>query len=302
MATATLLDTSQRTVDSPADLYANTVFSGTEGVYLLPHNDTEIERLQRQHRFLKTATYGQLIPSLLQKDAAVLDSGCADGTWLADLGCQHPQGLKLHGVDLTGELFQSTPGLDLRAHDIRTPFPRSWGWSNGFDLVHQRLLIWGITSSEWPSVIHNLLEVVKPGGYIQLVEAEWILPNVPDHLPEQKLLNMVQTWSTESFGADIHVWGRLGKLLQAENCKAITEESFDLGYGATARSQEDKNRSAELWAESFRHLARNIPEGGIPGVAKDAKAYHEFLDRLVIEMKAFGYTPRLKWLRAQKAM
>lgn len=181
------------------------------------------------------------------------------GTWLADLGFRNPNVLKLYGVDLTGQLFQVNPDLDLRAHDVRIPFPLSWGWSSKFDLVHQRLLIWGITAAEWPSVIHNLLEVVKPGGYIQLVEAEWILPHVSDQLPEQKKLNLVQTWSTASFGADIHIWARLGNFLKAENCHDITEVSFDLGYGATAKHQADKDQSAELWAESFRHLARKLP-------------------------------------------
>ena len=189
-------------------------------------------------------------------------------------------------------------------------------------MVHQRLLIWGVTSTEWSSVVHNLVELVKPGGYIQLVECEWILPHVSDQQPEQKKLNLVQSWSTESFGADIHVWNKLEKLLLAEGCEDITEESFDLGYGATAKLPEDREKSAELWAESFRHLARGIDsklskprsrrtsmslnltpthlEDGIPGVAKDAAEYHAFLDRLIIEMKTLGYTPKIKWLRGRK--
>ncbi|MCJ1258534.1 hypothetical protein MMC24_006367 [Lignoscripta atroalba] len=295
MATA-ILPTTQLTFDKPEV----SVFSGTEGAYLLPHNQDEIERLQRQHRFLKTATNDKLVAVPLPNGATVLDSGCADGTWLVDTASEFPHGLSLHGVDLSSQLFQSNPGLDLRAHDIREPFPQSWGWSNAFDLVHQRLLIWGVTSTEWSSVVHNLVELVKPGGYIQLVECEWILPHVSDQQPEQKKLNLVQSWSTESFGADIHVWNKLEKLLLAEGCEDITEESFDLGYGATAKLPEDREKSAELWAESFRHLARGIDKDGIPGVAKDAAEYHAFLDRLIIEMKTLGYTPKIKWLRGRK--
>lgn len=124
--------------------------------------------------------------------------------------------------------------------------------------MHQRWLVWGIASAEWAAVIHNLVELVKPGGYIQLVEAQWILPDVSDQQPEQKKLNLVQTWSTESFGMDIHIWGRLKTLLRAEGCENIHEESFDLGYGAEAKRPEDRDVSAELWAESFRHLASKI--------------------------------------------
>lgn len=57
-----------------------TQFTGTEGAYLLPHNEVEIERLQRQHRFLGSATNSKLLQYPLQNGANVLDSGCADGT------------------------------------------------------------------------------------------------------------------------------------------------------------------------------------------------------------------------------
>lgn len=56
-------------------------FTGTEGAYLLPHTEVEIERLQRQHRFLGSATNLKLLQYPLQSRAKVLDSGCADGTF-----------------------------------------------------------------------------------------------------------------------------------------------------------------------------------------------------------------------------
>lgn len=56
-------------------------FTGTEGAYLLPHTEVEIERLQRQHRFLGSATNDKLLQYPLQSGAKVLDSGCADGTF-----------------------------------------------------------------------------------------------------------------------------------------------------------------------------------------------------------------------------
>lgn len=58
-------------------------FSGTEGIYLLPHYKEEIERLQRQHAFIKVATNGELTSVKLPTNARVLDTGCADGTWLS---------------------------------------------------------------------------------------------------------------------------------------------------------------------------------------------------------------------------
>lgn len=56
-------------------------FSGTEGIYLLPHHDAEIERLQKQHEFIKSATGGFLTNIELPADASILDCGCADGQY-----------------------------------------------------------------------------------------------------------------------------------------------------------------------------------------------------------------------------
>jgi len=58
------------------------VFSGTEGVYLLPHHIEEIDRLRRQHEFMRSTTEGMLVPFPLPSNGGkikVLDAGCADG-------------------------------------------------------------------------------------------------------------------------------------------------------------------------------------------------------------------------------
>lgn len=57
-------------------------FLGTEGVYMLPHHVQEIDRLQRQHDFMRSTTDGALVVTPLPlegKTLRVLDSGCADG-------------------------------------------------------------------------------------------------------------------------------------------------------------------------------------------------------------------------------
>jgi len=53
---------------------------------MLPHHAQEIERLGRQHHFMKSTTDGKVlvVPVINQRDSlTVLDSGAADGTWAA---------------------------------------------------------------------------------------------------------------------------------------------------------------------------------------------------------------------------
>ena len=142
---------------------------------------------------------------------------------------------------------------------MREPFPDSWGWKNSFDLLHQRLLVWGIGTDEWPRVLANLANVVKPGGTIQLVEAEWVLPSYSDEQAQQKKLALVQTWATESSGMDVHIWRRFPELLRPLGFCDIKEETFSLGYGASSKRLEDRIWTAELLPQSFRHLARKMP-------------------------------------------
>ncbi|KAL9596516.1 MAG: hypothetical protein Q9219_005737 [cf. Caloplaca sp. 3 TL-2023] len=307
----------------PTDQPSSRAFSGTEGVYMLPHHQQEIDRLQRQHRFMKGTTDGALLdiplPSV-RKQIQVLDSGCADacgaahpkqwltssnpsGTWLLDLKIQHPDhDWKLHGVDIGSSLFPPVEcGLDLRQHDIRQPFPSAWGWSNFFDVVHQRLLIWGLDESAWPVVLQNQHDILKPGGWIQIVEVEWIDPQRPHSLPELHKHSLMQQWSTSTFGMDIDIAYKIEGLLEKAGFVNVAKTQFDHGFGALAHKPEQKDGSAELYVECFRSIDTKMPPDGIPGVAKTPHEFHKFLDALEIEIKEHGYVPKLNLVRGQKA-
>ncbi|KAL3462224.1 methyltransferase family protein [Aspergillus heterothallicus] len=283
-------------------------FVGTEGEYMLPHHAKEIERLHKQHVFMNSTTDGQLliVPSVNEpgKKLRVLDSGAADGTWLQDLPRQLSSfNLELFGVDIGSSLFPPSSMADLRAHDIRTPFPKSWDWEEKFNVIHQRLLIWGIQSSEWPIVLRNLREAIRPGGYIQLVEAEWIDPQnpaSPETRPNLSKQAALQVWSTETFGMDIHIAYKLEALLKEAGFEDATKVQFDHGYGALAKDPEQRNVSAELWVDCFRPLGEKIPDGGIPGVAANAEEFAQFMDALELEIKTFGYQPKLNFVYARK--
>ncbi|ODM21791.1 hypothetical protein SI65_02635 [Aspergillus cristatus] len=275
-------------------------FSGTEGVYFLPNHQDEIERLKRQHFFIKAATDDKLIPIDLPTGARVLDSGCADGTWLADLARAGRSDLDLHGIDLDSALFRPDPRLHLQKHDVRKPFPETWGFKSSFDLVHQRLLVWGIEAHDWKTVLANLANAVKPGGVLQLVEAEWVLDSYADELVQQKKLAKVQEWATGSSGMDLYIWKKFPNLLSL-GFHDMKIQTYPLGYGATSKRPQDCIWTAELLPQSFRHLARKIPAEGIPGVAQTPQEYLSWLDDLVEEIKQIGYMPKLRWLTARKA-
>lgn len=109
-------------------------------------------------------------------------------------------------------------------------------------------------------MVNNLLTVLKPGGYIQLVEVEWNsrtveLEDLPLALRKQALMNK---WSTESAGMDIDIAYKLADLLRDVGCVDVTEVKFEHGYGAMVREREFAEYSAQLIVQCYRTLDQRI--------------------------------------------
>jgi SAM-dependent methyltransferase len=268
-------------------------FLGSEGVYMLPHHASEIERLTKQHHFMATTTDGLLLAAATTAGNCplkVLDAGCADGkyslrapeilianssvpslirgglgTWLRSLYEKFPKRkLEFVGVDIGSALFpsteaQDTDGITLHAHNVTAPFPSSW--NNTFDVVHQRLLVWGLKTPDWPRAIANYKAVLKPGGYLHLVEIEFISKTAPhpSSRPQLQKQSKLQQWSTKEFGMDIDIAYKLPDLLKESGFEDVKLVQFDHGYGALARDPAQKDISAELWVECFRTVDTKMP-------------------------------------------
>ncbi|KAJ5158332.1 uncharacterized protein N7500_007983 [Penicillium coprophilum] len=130
---------------------------------------SENERLAGQHQALKLGM-GKLVLApmdLSREGLKILDAGY----WLQELGpslLHHPT-CELIGTDITGERFPDKPeGMKLLVQNSVGPFPDSWAQT--FDLVHQRFTLSGIPN--YKDCVSALLSLVKPGGWIQLVEPE----------------------------------------------------------------------------------------------------------------------------------
>lgn len=185
--------------------------------------------------------------------------------------------------------------------DIRSQIPPSLKWESSFDIIHQRLLVWGLQSEEWPQVLQNHLSLLKPGGWIQLVEAEWIHEGYDAaKLPNLAKITKVQKWCGSQFGMDMSLVHRLESLLQSAGFHNISTTLYSLGYGAQARDIAWKERSAKLWVDSFRGFAAKWPEEGIPEVAETVEEYSAVLQGLHDELLEHGCAPNLHFVIAQK--
>lgn len=132
-------------------------------------NATEVERLHLQHDLVVNALGSLLLCpfDLTAPNVRVLDIGSADGWWLTQLRkkLNHPESATLIGTDIAP--YPNTTE-NVVMHNFKTPFPEEW--KSSFDLVQLRAVLSNVPGDASTDLIKRVIELLKPGGFIQLVD------------------------------------------------------------------------------------------------------------------------------------
>jgi len=133
--------------------------------YLLPNDQSEVNRLDLQHFMLKMALGGN-ITAPVKRPLSILDVGCGTGRWACELAEEYPQ-TNVVGVDITNSVQNMPDNFTFVSGNIldRLPFADAT-----FDYVHMRFLALAIPITKWPTAIQEMLRVTQIGGWIELVE------------------------------------------------------------------------------------------------------------------------------------
>ncbi|PYH92140.1 S-adenosyl-L-methionine-dependent methyltransferase [Aspergillus ellipticus CBS 707.79] len=104
----------------------------------------------------------------------IADIGTGTGIWLTDLARRLPDSVSLDGLDIS---FDAAPppkwlpsNITLKSFDIKADVPDHL--RGIYDIVHIRNFSFIIRDPEIEQVTRNLLQVLKPGGYIQWAEPD----------------------------------------------------------------------------------------------------------------------------------
>lgn len=148
-----------------------------DDTYTLPRHGDESTRLDAQHEaYSKIIGYllHPRIQAALQPDARIADVGTGTGVWLQDLAKTCPSTWKLQGFDISDEQFPPTNerySIQYDRLNITEAIPEQY--QGQFDVVHLRLLVCGLTSDQWELAARNLLQLLKPGGFLQWHESQF---------------------------------------------------------------------------------------------------------------------------------
>lgn len=117
--------------------------------------------------------------------------------------------------------------MQLEIQDLREPFPTSW--NSAFDLVHQRFVISDFEEDEVQQVIQRLANCIKPGGWIQLVEADFGAC-VSTPIDEIKAFRMIHTL-TGRVMADHRAPIKLSACVEAAGMTKVSIQIIDMVAG-----------------------------------------------------------------------
>jgi gliotoxin biosynthesis N-methyltransferase len=152
------------------------------------------------------------------------------GTWLRDLQSSIPTSNNTYiGIDIEAELFPSQlpSGMTLVGHDFTKPWPSDW--HNSFDLVHLRFCLGASGTYPVQDVVTSLTGLVKPGGWMELVEADVDMTQDAGPALTEYIQLLREIFTLAGVGGNLAP--RLRRWLEAAGLEAVEERHVDVATG-----------------------------------------------------------------------
>nr|CAG8529728.1 6873_t:CDS:2 [Entrophospora candida] len=140
-------------------------------------SDDEIDRVQLQHHMFRVTwdgNYKAPIEESLKSGCDVLDLGCGPGTWVAEMSTDYPNSTII-GFDKINIFPEHKPlNSQFVKGDLLDKLPFK---DNHFEFVHYRSFGLWFSEADWKKGLEEALRVVRPGGYLEILEVETIPQN-----------------------------------------------------------------------------------------------------------------------------
>lgn len=114
------------------------------------------------------------------------------------------------------------------------PWPAEW--QGTFDLVHSRMALPGVGLHPLDEVVKNLVALVKPGGWIQLVEMEWQGWDAAPVLGEfREAVKQLMSMATNGQGVDLR--DRLAVFFRESGLTNVEQTVVNVPVGLKAENE-----------------------------------------------------------------
>jgi hypothetical protein len=200
------------------------------------------------------------------------------------------------GTDIVESYFppqsEWPSNVTLAIQSITKTWPKEW--TETFDLVHQRFALPAAGRKGLKDALDGLLGLVKPGGWIQLVEADHSAFTGP---AMEELFELVK----EVFGAmDVgyaHAREMKDMLIEA-GLEAVTEDMRDVPLGITNPNPEMARKSAYAYTLGARGIVAAATQ--IPGCTWSVERLDALEPSVEKELQDHGGISRAYYVWARK--
>jgi ubiquinone/menaquinone biosynthesis C-methylase UbiE len=285
------------TVDPQADI--NTYVIDSE-------NAAEMARLVLQSRVLNSIM-GSLFPASIAPTSIhnVLDLACGPGEWVLSVAEAYPL-IQVIGIDIDQLMINYARHLAVEkqltnAHFQRgsimqpLPFP-----SEQFDFVNARLLFPFMLPEKWDGLMHECLRILRPGGFIRLVDTEVFLSNSAAAQRMQELCTRALRIAGQSFSVDDHFIGllpHLRRILRGAGFVDIQEQPYMINFSAGTEHFQDITHDLKV---AYKQLQPFILKWQEVQPEEVGRLYQQMIDDMSSEgflglwwyLAAWGQKPR----------
>ncbi|KAJ3044301.1 hypothetical protein HDV00_002621 [Rhizophlyctis rosea] len=223
----------------------------SDKLYILPNDDEEMDRLHLQHyaiRLLFGSNFSAPATKFLSEPGTkrkVLDLACGSGIWAFEMATAFPT-CHVTGIDIS-PVQPSTvkpKNVEFLVGDLTNvplPFPDA-----AFDFVHMGLVFLALRAEFWPVLIKEIVRIVKPGGWIELMEPSNIVFQGQTRVPN---LARMMIEGQQARGIDVHVASKLQDYLSSQSpmteVQVVTKEL----HMKADPTNKDSVRLARMMAE-----------------------------------------------------
>ncbi|PWW72263.1 S-adenosyl-L-methionine-dependent methyltransferase [Tuber magnatum] len=213
----------------------------------MPNDEKEQDRLDLIHHMYLIMLDGDLVVAPVENPQGILDIGTGTGIWAIDVADQFPAAVVI-GTDLSPiQPSWVPPNCKFQVDDAESDW--SFG-KNSFDLIHSRHLMTSIR--DWPKYIKQIYDSLKPGGWVQMLEHDFILCSDDNSLaPDSYLRHWFDLYNiaTEKINLPT-ISHKLSEILEEADFMEVTQTIYGLPWGPWAKDKKLKEIGAWMLANT----------------------------------------------------
>ncbi|KAK0724610.1 S-adenosyl-L-methionine-dependent methyltransferase [Lasiosphaeris hirsuta] len=213
--------------------------SYSAGAYNFPNDEREQDRLDMIHHVFYRALEDRLFLAPIKPDGLrVLDIGTGTGLWAIHLGDEHPGAAEIVGNDLSPiQPDWCPPNVKFIVDDVEL----DWAEPELYDYIHLRYLAGSI--KDWPRLIRQVFENLKPGGWIEFQESDNTMYSQdgtlgPDHAMVKMMDGLME--ACEKIGRTMNPAPKFKGWAEDAGFTNVQEQRFKIPIGAWPRDSRLK--------------------------------------------------------------